>query len=123
MIMDPWGMTYQIATRQTETILKAWFDEILPHTYARGRENIDDFQVIWPHITISPMWAMGVYPVSDADWFCDSRIMGQSFEFPARNGEEGLKELVSLRIKIDRALKFYQAAKARGEHADIWSFL
>lgn len=104
-LQDPFGMMYTISTRQTETILKAWFDEVLPYTHVQGRPGVDDFEVLWPRIYLYPMWAWGARPEdSDPDWFCDSRVLGRLHEFPARNGEEGLKALLDIRRELEAEL-------------------
>lgn len=97
-------MGYRICTRQTETLLKAWFDEVLPYTFVKGRPGIDDFEVVWPRVIVYPMWAWGTSN-GDPDWLQDSRVIGRWHEFPARNGEEGLKALLDLRRQLEAELK------------------
>jgi hypothetical protein len=104
-LVDPNGMSYQIATRQTETLLRAWFDEVLPYAYAPGRPGIDDFEIIWPRVNIWPMWAWGHPPPADPDWLTDSRVLGRLIDFPARDGETGLYELLRIRQELERELR------------------
>jgi hypothetical protein len=103
------GMYFSICTRQTETILRAWFDEVLPYTYVPGRPGIDDFEVLWPRVMITPMWALkvGCAP-TDPDWPCDSRVTGRMEELPARNGDEGLAELAALRRRLEADLAAFK---------------
>lgn len=103
MLIDPFGMNVQCHTRQTETILKAWFDEILPGMACEGRPGIDDFDMLWPRINVHPMFADT--SCHDPDWLCDSHVIGRYEEFPARNGEEGLRELLKLRHRLERELR------------------
>ena len=100
----PNGMSYAIATRQTETILLAWFDEILPWTFIEGRPGIDDFDVLWPRVLIHPMWAWKLGPPTDLDWLCDSRALGIAHELRAKDGPSGLKELLRIRQELEREL-------------------
>lgn len=102
-LREPYGMSYQITTRQTETVLKAWFDEVLPHTFLTGRPGIDDFEYLWPWIDVFPMPAWGANP--DMDWLTDSRVLGRWHEFQARDGEEGLKMLLELRRQLEAELR------------------
>ena len=103
-IMDPFGMCFTICTRQTETLLRAWFDEVLPHLNCPGRPGIDDFEVLWPKVNVWPMWAWKKGQPSDPDWLCDSRVLGRRMELRARNGEEGLAELLRIRGDLEREL-------------------
>lgn len=103
MIQSPVGLCWKICTRQVETLLLAWFDEILPHAYA----IFPDGQVLWPSISVFPMFASsapGKQP-SDPDWLCDSRVIGNWHEFRATNGPEGLKELLALRGRLEKEIR------------------
>jgi len=104
-LMDPHGYCYSISTRQTETVLRAWFDEILPYAYVTGRPGIDDFEVIWPRVNIWPMFAWGRWPLSDPDWLTDSRVLGRLHDLPAKNGDDGLRELLRIRRDLEAELK------------------
>jgi hypothetical protein len=106
-LMSPSGQCWTISTRQTETILKAWFDEVLPYAYITGRPGIDDFTIIWPVIMVSPMpaWTNG-NDWGDADWCVDSRVLGRNIEFPAMNGEEGLVELLRIKKDLSKEVDF-----------------
>jgi hypothetical protein len=97
-------MCWEIDTRQTETLLRAWFDEVLPFAFVPGRPGIDDFEVIWPRVNISPMWAWKLGALSDPDWLCDSRVLGRLEELRAKNGDEGLAELLRIRQDLEREL-------------------
>lgn len=104
-VIDPSGMQYMIATRQTETLLKAWFDEVLPWTYVEGRPGIDDFDVLWPRVLVWPMWAWKLGSPSDPDWLCDSRAMGHLLELRAKDGESGLAELLRIRRELEDEIR------------------
>jgi len=97
------GFCCQIATRATETTLRAWFDEVLPWTCIKGRP-VDDFDVLYPRIMVEPMWAWKYGPPSDPDWPCDSRVVGRLHDFRATDGETGLKALLELRRELEREL-------------------
>ena len=94
------GYNYQISTRQVETILRAWFDEILPHAFIPGRPGLDDFEVLWPRISVHPMWAWKTGAPSDPDWLTDSRVLGRWVDLRAKNGDEGLAELLRIRQEL-----------------------
>lgn len=104
-LQSAYGFNYEIATRQTETLLRAWFDEVLPWLYETGRPGIDDFDVIWPKIHVYPMWAWKLGGPTDPDWLCDSRVTGRMYDFPARDGESGLRELLALRRSLEAELR------------------
>src|SRR5579859_819809 len=106
-VMEPFGRCFTISTRQTETLLHAWFDEVLPFCWVAGRPGIDDFEQIWPWITVWPMeaWKHTGRPPWGYDWLTDSRVLGQRYEFAARNGDEGLAELAKLRRRLEAELK------------------
>ena len=97
------GMCWQIATRAAETILRAWFDEVLPWTLIYGGPA-DDFDVFYPKIQVWPMWAWKYGPPSDPDWLCDSRVLGRVHEFRATDGDSGLKALLELKRELEREL-------------------
>ena len=103
-LIDPVGMCYEICTRQTETLLRAWFDEVLPHAWVAGRPGIDDFEVIWPRVNVWPMWAWRPGMPSDPDWLTDSRVLGRLIELPAKDGQTGLTELLRIRRELEREL-------------------
>jgi hypothetical protein len=105
-LIDPFGMTFRCDTRQAETLLRAWFDEHLPYMYLTGRPGIDSFETLWPKVLVWPMWAtpMGG-PPTDPDWLCDSRVLGRAYELHARNGDEGLAELLRIRRELEDDLK------------------
>jgi hypothetical protein len=100
-------MCYEIDTRQTETLLRAWFDEVLPFANVPGRPGIDDFEVIWPRVNVSPMWAWKLGIPTDPDWLCDGRVLGILHELRARSGDEGLAELLRIRRELERELASY----------------
>lgn len=102
-IHAPDGLCWQIATRATETTLRAWFDEVLPWSYVTGRP-VDDFDILYPRIVVHPMWAWKYGAPSDPDWLCDSRVIGRAHEFRATDGETGLKALLELRHELEREL-------------------
>jgi hypothetical protein len=99
-----YGTHYDIATRKTDTILRAWLDEVLPHTFILPRP-VDDFDVIWPQVEIWPMSAWGGSGNQDPDWLTDSRVLGRWHEFRARTGDEGLADLIRIRHELERELK------------------
>jgi hypothetical protein len=103
-VFDAFGYCHEIDTRQTETLLRAWFDEILPRAHLAGRPGIDDFDVIWPHVNVWPMWS-DVDGLRDPDWLCDSRVLGRNIELRAKNGDEGLAELLRIRRELERELR------------------
>ena len=111
-LIDPVGMCYEIDTRQTETLLRAWLDEILPHAWIAGRPGIDDFDVIWPRVSVWPMWD-GPDGLTDPDWLTDSRVLGRLIELRARNGDDGLKELLRIRQDLERELKEMASVKVK----------
>jgi hypothetical protein len=103
-LIDPYGTCYAICTRQTETILKAWFDEVLPYCWLKGRPG-DDFDVIWPHVSVWPMWAWKASTrCDDPDWLTDSRALGRRMELRATDGASGLAELLRIRRELEREL-------------------
>lgn len=111
------GYCWQIATRQVETILRAWFDEVLPWCQVIGRPGVDDFDVLWPRITVWPMWAWKHGPPSDPDWLCDSRVLGRLHPFPAADGDSGLRELATIRRELEaelRAGRFWDSGRCAG---------
>lgn len=108
-IFTPDGMCWQIATRAVETTLRAWFDEILPWCFIEGRP-VDDFDMLYPRIMVSPMWAWKYGPPSDPDWLGDTRVIGRAHEFRAVDGATGLKALLELRQNLERELSDYQRA-------------
>jgi len=103
-LLCPSGYSWEIATRQTETLLRAWFDEVLPWTFIPGRPGIDDFETLWPRIEVNPMWAWKLGMPTDPDWLCDGRVLGRWNEFQAKDGETGLKALLALRQELEREL-------------------
>lgn len=109
-LRSPDGFYFSISTRNTEMTLRAWFDEVLPHTFIVGRPGIDDFEILWPHVIIWPMWAWGVSQV-DPDWLTDSRVLGRQIELPARNGDDGLKELLRIRQELEAELRTIKAER------------
>ena len=112
--MDPVGMCWEISTRAVETTLLAWFDEVLPWCYVDGRPGIDDFDRIYPRILVHPMWAWKMGPLTDPDWLTDSRVLGRLEELRARNGDEGLAELLRIRRALERELaSFPRRTEAR----------
>lgn len=102
-LIDPMGMCYSICTRQTETLLRAWLDEILPHAFIAGRPGVDDFETLWPRVNVWPMWAQSD-GLTDPDWLTDSRVLGRVIELPAKNGDEGLVELLRIRRELETEL-------------------
>lgn len=104
-LMSPDGMCFSICTRQAETLLLAWFDEVLPFTYVTGRPGIDDFTTLYPRVNVWPMWAWKYGTPSDPDWLTDSRVLGRMIELPAKDGQTGLKELLRIRQDLERELR------------------
>lgn len=102
-VMDPTGLSYEIDTRSRE-LLSRWFDEVLPHAFIDGRPGVDDFDVLWPRVQISPMWAWKAGTPVDPDWSCDSRALGRLVELRAAHGEQGLAELDRIRQEIEQEL-------------------
>ena len=102
-LMNPAGMCFSITTRQTETLLRAWFDEILPHSFITGRPGIDDFEVLWPQVNVWPMWDDKT-GLKDPDWPTDSRVLGRRHELRAKDGDTGLAELLRIRRELEREL-------------------
>ena len=98
------GFHWSITTRALETTLRAWFDEVLPWAHVKGRP-VDDFEILYPKIRISPMWAWKHGPPSDPDWFVNGRVLGRLHEFRAVDGETGLKALLELRQELERELR------------------
>jgi len=104
-LIDPVGNCYSICTRQTETVLRAWFDEVLPHAYVTGRPGIDDAETYWPRVNVWPMWAWKTGAPTDPDWLTDSRVLGRIIDLPAKNGGDGLKELLRIRRELEEELR------------------
>lgn len=104
-LMTADGFCWSISTRKVETTLRAWFDEILPWAFIPGRPGVDDFEILWPRINVWPMCAWRYGPPTDPDWLCDSRVLGRLLELPAKNGEDGLKELLAIRQRLERELE------------------
>jgi hypothetical protein len=102
--MDPFGVTWECDTRQTETVLRAWLDEVLPHTYIPGRPGVDNFAVLWPRVNVWPMWAWKAGQPTDPDWLTDTRVLGRTIELPAKDGATGLAELLRIRQRLEREL-------------------
>src|SRR5580698_8113362 len=102
-LIDPAGVCFEIDTRQTETLLKAWFDEILPQCWIAGRPGVDDFEVIWPRVNVWPMWDDKT-GLTDPDWLTDSRVLGRLEELRAKTGDEGLAELLRIRRGLEADL-------------------
>lgn len=98
------GFRWQICTRAVETTLRAWFDEVLPWALIKGRP-VDDFDVLYPKIMVHPMWAWKYGTPTDPDWLCDTRVIGRAHDFPAADGETGLKALLELRRNLERELR------------------
>lgn len=105
-LMDPMGMCWEIDTRQMRT-LRTWFDEVLPYAFVSGRPGIDDFDVIWPKVSVWPMWAWKRGAPTDPDWLCDSRVLGGLHELRAKNGDEGVAELARIRAELEKELVDY----------------
>jgi hypothetical protein len=95
-IIDPMGTWYRIDTQNTRT-LSAWFDEILPRTYIKGRPHIDNFAILYPRIQIEPMWDSSN---QNPDWVCNTRVLGRIIEFKAVNAIEGMEELARIRREM-----------------------
>lgn len=112
-VTNPSGFTWTICTRQEETILFAWFDEVLPWSFIEGRPGIDDFHVIWPRVNVWPMPAWKHGRQCDPDWLTDSRVLGRNMELRARNGAEGLAELARIRRDLESELAVIKAARGR----------
>jgi len=104
-LQTPEGRNFTITTRQTETVLRAWFDEVLPYANCQGRPDIDDFDTLWPRVAIWPMWAWKPGRPTDPDWLCDSRVLGRLHELRAANGDDGLKELLRIRQELEAELR------------------
>ena len=104
-VISPDGYCFAISTRQTETVLRAWLDEVLPWTSLRGRPGIDDFEMLWPRVTVWPMWAWRLGPLTDPDWLTDSRVLGRIHELRATDGDDGLKELLRIRAELEAELR------------------
>lgn len=101
IIREPFGMCYHCDTRQCETVLKEWFDEILPIAFAEDPQARRG--TLWPHIDV---WPMIMNPSSgEPDWLMDTRVLGRWEIFPARNGEEGMRELQKLRERLELELE------------------
>lgn len=100
-IYDPSGFTFTICSRNQDTI-KAWFDEVLPHVYW---EIDSPLETIYANIRVFPMFSWEVGIPKDPDWLQDTRVIGDSYPFHARNGEEGIRELAELRKTLEEKLK------------------
>jgi hypothetical protein len=102
-LQDPWGSCFRISTRR-ETTLKAWFDEILP-IVNRSMGHRDTPAAM---IMVHPMWG-GSNGLTDADWPADTRVIGRPYPFPAKNGDDGMKELEELRTRLTVELATMEA--------------
>lgn len=103
-LITPTGLCFSICTRQTETLLQAWFDEVLPYSYVGGRPGIDDFEVLWPRVNVWPMWAWAYGAPRDPDWLVDSRVLGRLMDLRAKDGPSGLAELLRIRRELEAEL-------------------
>lgn len=97
--MDPGGTCYAVCTRQVETILRAWFSEILPVAHWKYRDG----DIVYPRIRVHPMWALKPGFPSDPDWLIDGRVLG-IYEFRAIDGDTGLAALLKLRRDLETEL-------------------
>jgi hypothetical protein len=102
-LQTPCGLCYSISTRQAETVLRAWLDEVLPHAFIEGGPGAD-FDVLWPRISVHPMWAWGRPAPASPDWLTDSRVLGRMIELPAKDGAAGLIELARIRRELEAEL-------------------
>lgn len=103
-LMTANGYCWSISTRNVETTLRAWFDEVLPLAFIAGRPGIDDFEVLWPRVNVWPMFAWKHGTLGDPDWITDSRVLGRLIDLPAKNGDDGLKELLRIRCELETEL-------------------
>jgi hypothetical protein len=113
-LITPDGFCWSICTRQMETLLWAWFNEVLPFAHVEGRPGIDDFEIFWPRISVYPMFAWKKGRLSNPDWLTDSRVLGRLIKFPARNGDEGLKELLRIRQELEAELRTARSRQESG---------
>jgi hypothetical protein len=112
-LIDPMGMCYGIDTR-SPYLLKRWFDEILPNAFVSGRPGVDDFEVVWPRVDVSPMWVEPrTGPPVNPDWLVDSRVLGRMEELRAKNGDDGMAELQRIRAALEQELRTYNARRRR----------
>lgn len=93
-LRDAYGTVFSIVTRNVETTLLAWFDEILPHLH----EEFNGIE-FYPSITVYPHFWRTDY--SDADWPMRMKWITVRWEFKAKNGIEGCLELAKLRTEIE----------------------
>jgi hypothetical protein len=102
-LFDPWGTTFRISTRR-ESTLQAWFDEILPIV----NRSHGDRDTPAAQIMVHPMW--GHYDgLRDPDWLADTRVIGRTYDFPPKNGEDGLKAMEALRAQLTAELATMEA--------------
>jgi hypothetical protein len=106
-LITPNAVCFTICTRQTETLLRAWFDEVLPYAYVTGRPGIDDFDVIWPRVRVWPIWAWKLGTPSDPDWLTDTRVLGRLIDLEAKDGDSGLRRLLEIRQRLETELKTF----------------
>jgi hypothetical protein len=97
-LQTPDGLCYQISSRERET-LRRWFDEILPHAFVEGRP-IDDFEILWPRVSVYPMFSWETNGLADPDWLADSRALGRLHQLAAKNGEQALIRLDEIRAEL-----------------------
>lgn len=98
-VQDAFGVSYHISTRQAE-LLRQWFDEILPRACLPRRSGTDDPEMIWPHVTIHPMWA----PDQSPDWLTDSRAMSRVHILQTRDGTQAMAELARIYAALEQEL-------------------
>lgn len=111
-LRDPYGTAYRIDTRNVETTLWAWFDEVLPHIWLTAGD-----EVVWPSIIVWPMPSYH-YAGGGMDWLYDSRVLGRIHTFRARTGDEGIAELVRLREQLTAELSKINRAGGVAKNQD-----
>lgn len=97
-LQDPFGMAFRCDTRQTQTVLRAWFDEILPQIHMT---DTHDGREIWPVINVHPMLDQ---EGNNPDWLTNSRVMGAVHVFQATDGDTGMRALEDLRRRLELEL-------------------
>jgi hypothetical protein len=105
LLMDACGMAYRIDTLG-EGQLQAWLDEWLPKLWPDGDQRMV------PRVNIQPLWR-GNFGTEDPDWLCDTRVMGDSHPFPARDGMEGMRVIEELRQGLEAKLARIKEERGR----------
>lgn len=97
-LIDEVGQAYTIDTRNPD-ILRAWFDDILPHINPRPDPGFCSAL-----IEVRPLCYSHEPHTMPPDWLADTRVLGSREAFWSRTGAEAMTELAALRARLERKL-------------------